>query len=91
MIPHHRGAVSETPTPIVNRVTQFFPSSLYRLSEGDVLEFLYLTIPGAPTPPYKLQIKDQIDIEFTFHPEMNRTVRVGRDGEPAFPAKTTFP
>ena len=87
MIPHHRGAVSETPPPVVNRVTQHFPSSLYRLAEGDILEFLYLTIPGATQTVYKLQIKDQIDIEFTFHPEMNRTVRVRPDGRISIPRK----
>src|SRR5208283_2007831 len=87
MIPQHRGAVSETPPAVVNRVTQYFPSSLYRLAEGDVLEFLYLTIPGATTTTYKLQIKDQIDVEFTFHPEMNRTVRIRPDGKISIPRK----
>ncbi len=87
MIPRHRGAVNETPPAVINRVTQYFPSSLYRLAEGDVLEFLYLTIPTATASPYRLGVKDQIDIEFTFHPEMNRTVRVRPDGRISIPRK----
>ncbi len=87
MIPRHRGAVNETPPAIINHVTQYFPSSLYRLAEGDVLEFLYLTIPTATASPYRLGVKDQIDIEFTFHPEMNRTVRVRPDGRISIPRK----
>jgi protein involved in polysaccharide export with SLBB domain len=87
VIPKQRAVVNETPTAIANRVTQFFPTSLYRLAAGDVLEILYLTIPGATKTPYTLQPKDSLDLEFAFHPELNRTVRVRPDGKISIPRK----
>ena len=41
----------------------------------------------SPSSLYRLQIKDQIDVEFAFHPEMNRTVRVRPDGMISVPRK----
>lgn len=87
VIPKERAVVNEAPPLAINRVTAQFPSSLYRLAEGDVLEILYLPTPTVSSAPYRLQIKDQIDIEFTFHPEMNRTVRVRPDGMISIPRK----
>ncbi len=87
VIPKERAVVNEAPPLPINRVTDQFPSSLYRLAEGDVLEVLYLPTPTISSAPYRLQIKDQIDIEFTFHPEMNRTVRVRPDGMISIPRK----
>jgi len=87
VIPRERVVVNETPPLPVNRVTEHFPSWLYRLAEGDVLEILYLPTPNVSSSPYRLQIKDQIDVEFTFHPEMNRTVRVRPDGMISIPRK----
>jgi polysaccharide biosynthesis/export protein PslD len=87
VIPRHRAVLNETPAPIANRVTKHFPTSLYRLAAGDVLEILYLTIPGTTSAPYRLQPKDSIDLEFAFHPEMNRTVRVRPDGKISIPRK----
>jgi protein involved in polysaccharide export with SLBB domain len=87
VIPRERAVVNETPPLEINRVTEHFPSSLYRLAEGDVLEVLYLPTPTISDAPYRLQIKDQIDIEFAFHPEMNRTVRVRPDGKISIPRK----
>ena len=52
-----------------------------------MLEVLYLPTPTISDAPYRLQIKDQIDIEFAFHPEMNRTVRVRPDGKISIPRK----
>lgn len=88
VIPRHRGIVNETPPMLASKVTQHFPASLYRLAAGDVVEMLYLTIPGVTPGPYRLQVKDSLDIEFTFHPEMNRTVRVRPDGKISIPRKT---
>ncbi len=87
VIPRERAVVNETPELPVNRVTEHFPTSLYKLAEGDVLEIFYLPTPTISNTPYRLQIKDQIDIEFAFHPEMNRTVRVRPDGEISIPRK----
>ncbi len=87
VIPRERAVVNEAPPLPINRVTEHFPSSLYRLAEGDVLEVLYLPTPTISNTPYRLQIKDQIDIEFSFHPEMNRTVRVRPDGMISIPRK----
>jgi len=87
VIPRHRAVVNETPEPVVQKVTQHFPCSLYRLASGDVLEFLYLTIPSVTRDPYRLSVRDQVDVEFAFQPEMNRTVRVRPDGKISIPRK----
>ncbi|HMK33789.1 MAG TPA: polysaccharide biosynthesis/export family protein [Desulfomonilaceae bacterium] len=87
VIPHHRVVVNETPLEMVNHITLHFPTSLYRLATGDVLEFIYLTSIGATAGPYRLGIKDALDVEFTYQPELNRTVRVRPDGKISIPRK----
>ena len=87
VVPRQRVVVNETPPAVAQRVTSQFPSSLYRLAAGDILEFLYLTIPAATGQPYRLAPQDQIDIEFVFHPEMNRTLRIRPDGKVSVPRK----
>jgi polysaccharide biosynthesis/export protein PslD len=87
VIPRHRAVVNEIPLAPPCRITEHFPASLYRLAAGDVLEFLYLTIPGVTATPYKVSVRDQLDIEFAYHPELNRTVRVRPDGRISIPRK----
>jgi protein involved in polysaccharide export with SLBB domain len=85
--PPHRVVVNEIPPCVAQRVTEHFPTSLYRLATGDVLEVLYLTIPTVTSQPYRVDVRDQLDIEFSFAPEMNRTVRVRPDGRISIPRK----
>lgn len=87
VVPRHRGVVNEVPLPPQNCVTKHFPSHLYSVAEGDVLELLYLTRPGISKSMYRVQVKDALDIEFDFHPELNRTVRVRPDGRISIPRK----
>ena len=87
VIPRHRAVVPETPQMMGQRITQHFPASLYRLAEGDTMEFLYLTVPHKTATPYKLAIKDSFDVEFAFHPELNRTLRIRPDGRISIPRK----
>jgi len=87
VIPRHRAVVNEAPALVRQCVTKHFPSSAYRLASGDILEILYLTIPAVTAKPYRLDVRDQIDVEFAFHPEMNRTVRVRPDGKISVPRK----
>lgn len=87
VIPRHRGVVNETPQIPSCRITEHFPASLYRLAAGDVLEFLYLTIPGVTATPYKISTRDLLDVEFSYHPELNRSVRVRPDGKISIPRK----
>ncbi len=89
MIPHHRVVVNETPPEMAAAlVTQHFPTSLYRLAYGDIVEFLYLTAPYTSTnAPYRIGVKDALDIEFNYQPELNRTVRVRPDGKISIPRK----
>jgi protein involved in polysaccharide export with SLBB domain len=88
VIPKHRGVVMEPPLPPPANLAEHFAASMYRLSEGDTLEFLYLTRPQKAQASYKLAVKDLIDIEFNYHPELNRTVRVRPDGKISIPRKT---
>lgn len=81
------GRMDHPAKAIASAVTNHFPTTLYRLSEGDSLEVMYLTRPKETSTPYKLQIKDLIDVEFTYHPEMNRSVRVRPDGRISIPRK----
>jgi polysaccharide export outer membrane protein len=83
------GPIDHPAQAIANAVTNHFPSNLYRLSEGDSMEVMYLTRPQETSTPYKLQVKDSIDVEFTYHPELNRTVRVRPDGKISIPRKIT--
>jgi len=87
VIPRHRAVVPDPPVPPGKRITQHFPASLYRLAEGDTMEFLYLTVPHKTATPYRLAVKDSVDVEFAFHPELNRTVRVRPDGRIGIPRK----
>lgn len=89
VIPRHRGVVVE-PFPISASmsVTPHFPVGSYKLTEGDTLEFIYLTRPQKTATSYRLQVKDQIDVEFTYHPELNRTLRIRPDGKISIPRKT---
>lgn len=87
VIPRQRGVVNEVPHTPVNRPTEHFPTHLYRLAAGDVLELLYLTIPGVTPSPYKLAVRDLIDVEFAQHPELNRSVRIRPDGKISVPRR----
>ena len=89
VIPRHRGVVVE-PFPISASmsVTPHFPVGAYKLTEGDTLEFIYLTRPQKTATSYRIQVKDQIDVEFTYHPELNRTLRIRPDGKISIPRKT---
>ncbi|MFH0821195.1 MAG: polysaccharide biosynthesis/export family protein, partial [Pseudomonadota bacterium] len=87
MAPRHRVVINETPMMMIQKVTNHFPAPLYRLSPGDLLEFLYLTVPTVTPTAYIIGVRDQIDVEFAFHPEYNRTVRVRPDGKISLPRK----
>lgn len=87
VIPRQRGVVNETPHLPVCKPTAHFPTHLYRLAAGDVMEFLYLTVPGVSSKPYKLAVRDLVDVEFAQHPELNRSVRVRPDGKISIPRK----
>jgi polysaccharide biosynthesis/export protein len=89
MVPQQRVVFNETPPPPVgpNFVTQYFPSDLYKVATGDILEFLFLTSPTESNTPYKIGIRDSLDVEFIYQPELNRTVRVRPDGKISIPRK----
>jgi protein involved in polysaccharide export with SLBB domain len=87
VIPRQRGVVNEVPIIPVSRPTAHFPTDLYHLAAGDVLEVLYLTVPGVTPFPYRLAVRDLIDVEFAQHPELNRSVRIRPDGKISIPRK----
>jgi len=59
----------------------------YRLSPGDVLEVMYHISSTPESDQYKLAVSDEIEIEFYYHPEMNRTALVRPDGKITLPRK----
>ncbi len=87
VIPRHRAVMNEVPPPVAQQITAHFPSALYRLAAGDVLEFLFITFPTVTRAPYKITVGDELGIEFSFHPEMNRTAKVRPDGRISIPRK----
>lgn len=57
VISRQRVVVNETPVPTARHITEYFPTSLYRLAAGDVLEILFLSVLGTTGTPYRCNPK----------------------------------
>ncbi|HOL04756.1 MAG TPA: polysaccharide biosynthesis/export family protein [Syntrophorhabdaceae bacterium] len=62
----------------------------YRLSPGDMLEVMYHISLVSEAQDYRLGINDEINVDFYYHPQLNRTVVVRPDGKITLPIKGDF-
>ncbi len=62
----------------------------YRLSPGDMLEVMYHISWVSEAQDYRLGINDEINVDFYYHPQLNRTVVVRPDGKITLPIKGDF-
>ena len=62
----------------------------YRLSPGDVLEVMYHLSLTAEARDYVIGVNDELNIDFFYHPGINRTVVVRPDGKITLPIKGDF-
>jgi polysaccharide export outer membrane protein len=63
----------------------------YRLSPGDALEVMYHLSLVSETQDYKIGVNDELNVDFFFQPQINRTVVVRPDGKITLPVKGDFP
>jgi polysaccharide export outer membrane protein len=59
----------------------------YLLGPGDILEIVYHYTPKPETRVYRIAVGDEMRVEFTYHPGMNRTLTVRPDGNITMPRK----
>lgn len=62
----------------------------YPLSPGDVVEVMYHIQLTKHEQPYRLGISDEVNVEFYYHPDLNRTLVVRPDGSITLPIKGDF-
>ncbi len=59
----------------------------YRFTSGDEIEVVYHVAPVTEVKEYTLGVKDEIELEFSYHPKLNRTVTIRPDGQITLPGK----
>ena len=59
----------------------------YELGPGDTLEIVYHYTPKPDTKEYVLSVADELEVEFAYHPDMNRTLTLRPDGNITMPKK----
>jgi len=62
----------------------------YDLNAGDVLEIMYHIDLIKLRTPYRVGVQDEVNVEFQYHPGLNRTVIVRPDGKITLPIKGDF-
>jgi polysaccharide export outer membrane protein len=62
----------------------------YTLSPGDVVEVMYHIKLKKDEQPYILGVSDEVNVEFYYHPDLNRTLVVRPDGSITLPIKGSF-
>ncbi len=62
----------------------------YRLSPGDTLEVMYHLSLVSETQAYRIGVNDELNIDFFYQPQINRTVVVRPDGKITVPIKGDF-
>ncbi|HQN18414.1 MAG TPA: polysaccharide biosynthesis/export family protein [Syntrophobacteraceae bacterium] len=62
----------------------------YRLSLGDSIEIMYHVSLATEVEDYRLGVNDEVSVDFSQHPQMNRTVLVRPDGKITLPIKGDF-
>ena len=62
----------------------------YRLSPGDSLEVMYHLSLVSETQAYRIGVNDELNVDFFYQPQINRTVVVRPDGKITLPIKGDF-
>jgi polysaccharide export outer membrane protein len=62
----------------------------YRLSPGDALEVMYHLSLVSEAQDYKIGVNDELNVDFFYQPQINRTVVVRPDGKITLPVKGDF-
>jgi polysaccharide export outer membrane protein len=62
----------------------------YRLSAGDSLEVMYHLSLVSETQDYRIGVNDELNVDFFYQPQINRTVVVRPDGKITLPIKGDF-
>ena len=64
--------------------------NFYRLSPGDLLEVMYHLSLVSESQDYRIGVSDELNIDFYYQPQINRTVVVRPDGKMTLPIKGDF-
>jgi polysaccharide biosynthesis/export protein PslD len=64
--------------------------NFYRLSPGDILEVMYHLSLVSEAQDYRIGVNDELNVDFYFQPQVNRTVVVRPDGKITLPIKGDF-
>jgi polysaccharide export outer membrane protein len=64
--------------------------TFYRLSPGDMLEVMYHLSLVSEAQDYRIGVNDELNIDFYYHPQVNRTLIVRPDGKITMPVKGEF-
>jgi polysaccharide export outer membrane protein len=64
--------------------------NFYRLSPGDMLEVMYHLSLVSESQDYRIGVSDELNVDFYYHPQVNRTVVVRPDGKITLPIKGDF-
>lgn len=64
--------------------------TFYRLSPGDMLEVMYHLSLVSEAQDYRIGVNDELNVDFYYHPQVNRTVVVRPDGKITLPVKGDF-
>jgi polysaccharide export outer membrane protein len=62
----------------------------YRLAPGDQIEVMYHISLAPQAEEYSLGVNDEINVEFYYHPQLNRTLVIRPDGKITMPIKGDF-
>ncbi|MDI9569223.1 MAG: polysaccharide biosynthesis/export family protein [Pseudomonadota bacterium] len=62
----------------------------YRLAPGDQIEVMYHISLAPQAEDYDLGVNDEINVEFYYHPQLNRTLVIRPDGKVTLPIKGDF-
>ncbi len=62
----------------------------YRLSPGDALEVMYHLSLVSEAQDYRIGVNDELNVDFFYQPQINRTVVVRPDGKITLPVKGDF-
>lgn len=73
---------------IIKEITEGLKT--YKLSPGDLLEVMYHLSLVSEAQDYRIGVNDELNVDFYYQPQVNRTVVVRPDGKVTLPIKGDF-